>query len=260
MALDKLGRRAESDDYFRQAVSLGHDDWGALVRIGEHYVKAERFAEALPVYEQALRIMPRHKETMYDVGMTLTYSGRPAEGLELLREVQRMDGRFHRAFFIAGKALLSLERPQEAVVEFGRAVELVPDRVEYLSALAVTMGKVGQKQESFDLLRRAVELAPESPELLNNFAWMLATDSDEIMRDPEEAMLYAKKAADLSERKNPVILDTLSVAQAAGGQYDEAVRTAIEAFDLAREKGQTNLQEKISQRVKRFKSREPWVE
>ena len=260
LALDKLNRRAESDKYFRQAVELARDNWEMLVRIGESYVKAERFADAAPVYQQALRLKPGHKETMYDVGLTLTYSGRTEEGLDYLLQVQRKDPRYHRAFFIAGKAYLAMDRVHDAISNFQRAVELVPEKVEYLSALAVALVRVGRKQEAFEHMRRAVALAPESPELLNNFAWMLATDSDESARDGDEALTYAVKAADISERKNAGILDTLSVSYAAAGRFDEAVETAVKAFELAREKGDTNLQAKIGMRVKQFKSERPWVE
>jgi len=241
-------------------VELARDNWEMLVRIGESYVKAERFADAAPVYQQALRLKPGHKETMYDVGLTLTYSGRTEEGLDYLLQVQRKDPRYHRAFFIAGKAYLAMDRVNDAISNFQRAVELVPEKVEYLSALAVALVRVGRKQEAFEHMRRAVALAPESPELLNNFAWMLATDSDERARDGEEALTYAVKAADISERKNAGILDTLSVSYAAAGRFDEAVGTAVKAFELAREKGDTNLQAKIGLRVKQFKSERPWVE
>lgn len=260
MGLEKLGRMDEAKEAFRKAILLGEHDFGANARLAEYFAEDGRYAEAEPLFRVALQLKPGHKETRYNLGAALVYLGKYEEGLAYLWEIQQRDPSYHTASFLAGKALLALGRPVEAVAQFRQAVSLVPNRVEYLSALAVALNRSGKKQEAFEWMRKAVALAPDSPELLNNFAWMLATDSDESIRGSGEALGYAMKAAELSERKNAGILDSLSVAQAAAGQYDEAIQTAIEAFDLARETGQTNLQEKISQRVRRFKSHAPWVE
>ncbi len=74
----------------------------------------------------------------------------------------------------------------------------------------------------------AVEMDPDQPDLLNNFSWLLLTSKDLGLRDPEKALVLARRAA---ERK-PVghILDTLATALWANGYINEAVRTERQAL------------------------------
>jgi hypothetical protein len=47
---------------------------------------------------------------------------------------------------------------------------------------------------------------------------------DAKLRDGQRALLYAKRACDLTEWKNPYCLGTLAVAYAETGNFDEAVK------------------------------------
>ena len=57
----------------------------------------------------------------------------------------------------------------------------------------------------------------------------------------------------LSGRRSAEILDTLSVAQAAGGRFTEAVATAEEAVTLARKAGDEQLAAEIESRLRLFR-------
>ncbi len=84
---------------------------------------------------------------------------------------------------------------------------------------------------------RALQLDPESPEVLNNLAWLLLTSIDPSLRDPQRALTLAQTAAE--RYPLPHILDTLATAYWANGDIDEAVR--IETRALQRDTNQADF-------------------
>ena len=89
-------------------------------------------------------------------------------------------------------------------------------------------------------------------------AWILATHPDPVIREPAEAVRLGERAAALSRRGDPVVLDVLAAAYAAAGQFDLAVRTAQNALALASVAGATELEQLIRQRLALYGSSQPY--
>jgi len=66
--------------------------------------------------------------------------------------------------------------------------------------------------------------------VLNQFAWAWATASIPEARDGPAAVRFALKAVELTNRKEPQLMDTLSAAYAEADQFDKAVETEREAI------------------------------
>ena len=62
------------------------------------------------------------------------------------------------------------------------------------------------------------------------------SDVTRVVRDPGEALLLAQRAAELTERSNPYILDTLAAAHASAGQFDLAIDVVSRALELVRDR------------------------
>src|SRR5438067_12465009 len=80
---------------------------------------------------------------------------------------------------------------------------------------------------------RALQLAPDRVNALNSFAWLLATASDDSVRDGKRAVQLAERANALAGNNDPTILHTLAAAYAEAGRFDEALQTARRARKLA---------------------------
>jgi tetratricopeptide (TPR) repeat protein len=82
-------------------------------------------------------------------------------------------------------------------------------------------------------LRKLIEQEPENAVLLNALAWTLVDPKgDASIRDPKEALPLARKAVELTRRKDAAILDTLAVALAANNEFKEAVDVQEEILKL----------------------------
>jgi Zn-dependent protease with chaperone function len=89
-------------------------------------------------------------------------------------------------------------------------------------------------EETAAAYEKSLELKPDSPEVLNNLAWLYATAEKEGIRKPRKALELARKAADLSRSAH--ILDTLAEAYYVNGRRDKAVEAAEAALEIADKK------------------------
>ncbi|MFH1021130.1 MAG: peptidase M48, partial [Pseudomonadota bacterium] len=105
-----------------------------------------------------------------------------------------------------------------------------PDNGLWLQLLGDLQYSLTQEQAARISYEQALVLAPGNTEALNNLAWLLLTAQDPALRDPEKALLLARKAA--AKTRTPHILDTLATANWANGKPGEAL--ALEEEALAR--------------------------
>jgi tetratricopeptide (TPR) repeat protein len=127
----------------------------------------------------------------------------------------------------------------------------------YLGAALLERGQTGDAITHFE---RALTLRPDLLTVANNLAWLLATGSDASHRDPRAAVAVAEQAADLSQRGDPAVLDTLAAAYASAGRFEDATRTLRRAIEISRSAGDAALVAELRQRVALYRARRPYVE
>jgi membrane associated rhomboid family serine protease len=104
-----------------------------------------------------------------------------------------------------------------------------------LGAGVAAAGSVALREGS-PLAGRAELLAERGdipPMVLNNLAWLIATDPRASASDRSTAVRLAERAVEGTGRNDPNVLDTLAEAQFAAGSAAEAVATIDEAIALA---------------------------
>lgn len=97
----------------------------------------------------------------------------------------------------------------------------------------------GTEAESYEEQKKcymnSIQADQNFPWGYNNLAWLLATCSDEKIRNGPVAVKAAKRACDLSDWRCYGILDTLAAALAEDDQFDEAAATMKKAIAVAPE-------------------------
>ncbi len=154
--------------------------------------------------------------------------------------LERLEG----AWKGAGHALLMI-RPRESTPELYTAVELEnagqldaaaeeyrsiiekhPDSVRAWVNLGNVRSRQGRTAAAEQAYRRALDLAPEDPDALNNLAWLLLEEGTAL----EEAESLARAATRHAGPDLPLVLDTLGRILRAQEQCDEADMTFREAL------------------------------
>lgn len=88
----------------------------------------------------------------------------------------------------------------------------------------------GLFEQALTAYQKAFALAPESPEVLNDYAWFLITNPKQELKKQEIGLQYALKAANI--KRLPHILDTLAEAYFVNGMFDEAIETEKQAINM----------------------------
>jgi len=101
-------------------------------------------------------------------------------------------------------------------------------------------------------------LKPDEPEFLNNLAWLLATAADSAVRNGAEAVRLAERACELTGRKQAFNIGTLAAAYAEAGRFEDAVRAAQQAIDVATADGDKARADINRQLLELYKTGKPF--
>jgi len=215
---------------------------------------------AINEYRKALQVVPTAASAHNYLAKALERKGNLSEAVEYYYRALRLKPDFLNARFNLGIALYQQDKIDEAVDHWIKVIQLYPYHADAHNYLGLAFYKLGNINEAIKYLTEAIRLKPDWSEPQNNLAWLLATAEDEKLRNPVEAVRFAKRAVELTGYKSPGTLDTLGVAYAAAGKFTEAVQTAEKALDLTRNTGNENLAKQIREHLELFKAGRPYIE
>ena len=233
LALKNQGQLDEAISHYRRAINIWPDYVDAHYNLGGAYIEKGEVDEALAEYRRAIEIRPEEADSHNNY----------ASALRELRQFDQAETEYKRALSLRpqyldarlnlGSLLLQRGRTAEAITNLEAAKRLQPNDAATRVTLALALMKNGQSGEAAAELNRALQLAPDKVSALNILAWLLATASDDSVRDGKRAVQLAERANTLAGNNDPTILHTLAAAYAEAGRFDEALQTARQAMKLA---------------------------
>jgi Flp pilus assembly protein TadD len=135
-----------------------------------------------------------------------------------------------------------------AANQLGYVMLLSPNLQQAHASLRQVLVATAKEPGGLQQLREIAASAPDSPQMLDELAWLLATNSDPNARDGKEAVRLAERACDLTGRKIAALLGTLAAAYAETGDFQRAIATAEEALNRALSSGDDDAA-KLSERI-----------
>lgn len=182
--------------------------------------------------------MPDSIELHYYIGRILGLRGRAQEALPHLERALAANPDAADVHMSMAIAQLSLRRGEEAIGHLQRAVALRPgDPTAHYNLGSALFDTRGAVREALAQWGEALRLEPNLVPALNRSARVLATGPEAALRDGARAVELGEQAEKLTSQRDPAILDTLAAAYAEAGRFDDAVRTARAALELARSDG-----------------------
>lgn len=150
--------------------------------------------------------------------------------------------------------LLQRKELEDRIADLEEKVKVNPDDAEAHNEL----GKIFYRSGEFDKVvlhwGAVVRIDPDDVTVRNNLAWVLAASKDDTVLDAQRAVELAQNACELTDYKQPGMLDTLGVAYAAAGRFDEAIAAAEKAVEVAFAEGQIDMADDIGKRLKLYKN------
>jgi Flp pilus assembly protein TadD len=102
------------------------------------------------------------------------------------------------------------------------------DKALVLRQRGAMLYQAGKREAAATTFEELLKVVPDDPEALNNVAYTLAED----LNRPQEALRYAKRAAELRPR-DANVADTLGWVYCLAGDTDNAVGTLVSALQTA---------------------------
>jgi tetratricopeptide (TPR) repeat protein len=232
-----------SDSIWAQAVAATSNNVLAHGNLAFALLKQGRFDDAIPQFEQTLKLSggldtkPRDAlvaNLHYGLANALLQNGAWDEATFQYSKVMEWDPGYRHVELNLGTSLLRAGRTDEAIAVWQKALAAHRDEVEVHAHLGYALLVKGLPGEAIAEYERALQIAPQSAGSLNDLAWVLATCSDSRLRDGSRAVDLAQRADQLSGGKNPVFIRTLAAAYAEVGRFQEAADAAQRALELAR--------------------------
>lgn len=260
MALQLQGKLDDAVKYYQKTIQLKPKHPKALNNLGMAYQSKDNFNKAAQYYQKALKIAPDLDKANYNIGELLRLNGNFNRAIDFFTVALRSSPDYLDAHFKLALALDALGQRDKAIQHLNKALRLKPDWDKAHNSL----GNVYYYQGRFDMAvvhwTKTVDLAPDSTEALNNLAWILAASKDPKLYNPSEAIVFSKRACELTNYQQPRMLDTLAVAYAATGDFNKAVETAREAISMAQADENKEFAKEIQKRLELYKTNQPYLE
>jgi Tfp pilus assembly protein PilF/mono/diheme cytochrome c family protein len=141
---------------------------------------------------------------------------------------------------------------------FAESLRMKPDSPAAHYNLGTALVMLGRRETARDQFKEAIAIRPEYALALTQLAWLLSTSPDERMRQPDEAVRLAERAAALTTPQTAGVLDVLAAALAAAGRFDRAVMVSEAALALTARDETTAAG--IRGRLQLYRQHQPYVE
>jgi tetratricopeptide (TPR) repeat protein len=209
-------------ELFTEAIRLIPKFTDAYISRGDAYRTTRAYDRAIADYTQALRLSPRNTDALVGRGMSH-------------RKKRQLD---------------------KAIADYTEAIKIDPKGVNARYNRANAYKAQRDFARALADFQETLRLDPRYAEAHNNLAWLSATCPDAKFRDGKRAVEHATRACELTEWKRVDMVDTLAVAQAEAGNFEQAVQWARKAVELAPE----DVKDEVRSHLRLFEANKPYRE
>jgi tetratricopeptide (TPR) repeat protein len=252
--LGKQGHFEEALQELQRAVESDPKDGTAHYFMALVLRQQGQLAQALDQFQMTVTLDPNNALAYYDYAVALEQAGRLPESIatyKKLLEIRPDDALPEKDL---GTLLIEAERNDEAVVVLRKAIQDDPQLAEAYYLLGVLHGKSGQLDDAITQLQKAVALKPQTYEFQYVLGRVLAARGRFA-----DALPRFEKAVELSAGNPEQQLDSLPMlagVYSEVGRFQDAVRTAQQALDLATRASNSSLADTLRARIGYYQSQE----
>jgi superkiller protein 3 len=225
-ALEAAGRREEAMQHFRESIRIKPQSPQAYNNLANVLDDLGRFDEAVTAYQQALRLRPNVALVHNNFGVALAKHG----------------------------------RYEEARTNFQRAIELKPRDAQGYYLMGTLYLRMGDVHSAVSAFQTALSCNPNHFKALVYLARVLAANEDPSARNGAQALALAERAMALSGGDQPAVLDTLAMAYAEVGRFEDAVRNEQAAAEILKSSQDKAAIAEAAQRLAMYEARQPFRE
>ena len=225
------GDRARAD--LRRAIDLNPRHYESLNNLGVLELSTREYARAMELFNRAIRANERYLPAYRNRGKTLVLLGRLDDAIECYRKALSLRMSWRSADvetqYLLAISLAKAGRIEESFDQFSEAMRRDKSDPLMIRAMGMMLAAEGRPGDAVLFLKRGLALMPEDAHALTKLAWILATSSDDRVRDGVGAVTFAERAREATKGHSPDAMDALAAAYAEVGRFEDAAAIARDA-------------------------------
>jgi Flp pilus assembly protein TadD len=165
----------DSETLFQHVLEVTEKNCIAHNSLGNALNRKGRIGEAIPHYEEAIRLKPDYAEAYNDLGSALDDRGQSDEAIHQYRVALQLKPDYADAYYNLGNALGRKGQTDEAIRSYQEALRLKPDYAEAHNNLGIAFYRQGRTADAIRQFEEALRLKPKFAGARKNLDAVLAT-------------------------------------------------------------------------------------
>lgn len=248
-SLEAENRIPEAILHYKKAIEDNPDYVDALNNLGHVLAVSGNVQDAVPYLQRAIALKPGLAEAHLNLGYALAQQGKVKDAIAQWEETIRIKPDLADAHNNLAIALALDGRTEAAVDHWEQALKVTPDSADIHNNLAYALSRLGRTRDAFLHYEQALRLKPDYVLAQDAFAKLLATLGPEAGGDPNRAIDLASHACAATNNQVASYLETLAMSYAAARRFEDAIRTAREAIEVARSTGHPEIEREMEARL-----------
>jgi tetratricopeptide (TPR) repeat protein len=248
------GEFAAAVSHFQRALDLAPDSLTLRQKLATARSLTGDVAGALNEFQDVLRRSPDFAAARYSIGVLLLADGQLDLAIDQFSAAVKSDSTYVQARLQLANALRRRGRFESAMRQYGDVIGMDPRLGEARFGQAIALAELKRYPDARVRLEEAMRLFPDRPEFVDALARLLATAADSRARDGARARELARslvKHATVESR------ETMAMALAELGEFEEALRWQREAIGAADSGGQHDLAARMNDNLRLYQAHRP---
>ena len=191
----------------------------------------------------------------FNLGVILDKLGKPDESIEHYEQALRIDPGYVEARFNLANSLRRTGGCPAALGHYDRLRQAAPGNSSVRVGEALCLIETGQHDRARVRLDEGLGALPDDPLMVSISARLFAASPQDDLRDGERAVGLAQGL--VGRQRGAGGLETLAMALAEVGRFEEAIEKQLEAIALSEKAGSAELRKRLHGNLERYRRGEP---
>ena len=227
-----MGNYEDAIKDYNRAIVIKPDDMAPYINRAAVYMQKGDFDSAADDYTTAMKDDKDNTALLHQRAIAYKNAGKPDKAIADFDSIVKQNKNDITAVMGRGYVKFQQQDHEGAVKDFSLAIKLNPKDAVARNNRGYNRHKIGELGGALDDYNEAIKLAPKYALALQNRAWLLATATDEEIRDPYLAVDSARIACEITNFENVGNLSALAAALAAAGKFEDAVGWQEKVVDM----------------------------